>query len=119
MATLSPEEAFHQQWRIVRGIGISMAAERQRGNEAGVLALKPYFTANLAKLRVLAQAANDADLTAWDRFVLQVDRGVGTALSVPSLTFKALVGPYLPLVYLALGVAALHYLSPVMKRVAR
>lgn len=115
---MTPDEKFRDQLRIVHNIAVSIAAERNRGNEAGVLALRPYFDSNMAILRQLAQEAGDADLTAWDRFLLNLDKGARTVLTVPGESIALVLGPIKTYLLVGALVYGLFVLSPAIRAVS-
>lgn len=115
---MTPDQAFAAQLRIVHNIAVSIATERNRGNEAGVTALKPLFYANMDKLRMLASDASAADLTAWDNFILRLESGVNTALTAPATGIALALEPIKTYLLVGAVVYALFVLSPAIRAVS-
>ena len=113
---MTPDQLFAQQLKIVHGIAVSISTERNRGNEAGVQALKPHFYANMEKLRWLASDASAADLTAWDNFILRLEAGASAALTAPATGIAMALAPIKTYLLVGAAVYALFVLSPALRR---
>jgi hypothetical protein len=79
--------ALEAQWatkiRQLHGLAVSIGTERQRGNEAGVKAMRPVFVAVANDLNQLARQLQRDELTWVEHFLMRLDTGAQVVLSLP------------------------------------
>lgn len=98
--------AFQQ----MRAINLSIVAERNRGNVAGVQALLPMYNTWLARYKAVAVQLGQKDFTTFDKFVLDTGTYVSKAVAalpnaaaaLPSAIGQGLLKGALPFAALAL-----------------
>ena len=110
---------FVTKLKQLHGLAISIGVERSRGNEAGVQALRTVFVQVASDMNVIAAKiyADETQLDWVERFLTQLDSGVRTLTTIPNDLFK--LSGLKPLLYIGLGILALHYLSPLFKLAGR
>ncbi len=111
------ETLWATKLKHLHGLAVSIGVERQRGNEAGVRALREVFVRVLAEMNAISERikVQDGALDWADRFLLAVDSGFRDVTNLVPDVWKELK----PLIYVVLALAALHYLSPLIKRASR
>lgn len=106
-------------WRTklsqLHGLAVSIATERSRGNEAGVQAMRPVFVSLVAEINDLAAQlkVQDAGLDWTGKFLLDLDSGVKTLVTIPNSLLN--LSGLKPLIWAGIALLALHYVSPLFK----
>lgn len=111
------ETLWATKLKQLHGLAVSIGVERQRGNEVGVQAMREVFVRIVAEMQAISERikVQDGALDWVEQFLLQVDSGARNLGSFGLGAWRELK----PLIYVVLALAALHYLSPVIKRVSR
>lgn len=95
----SLEALWREKLSSLHGLAVSIAAERERGNEVGVKALREMFARVVADMRAINVQLHkeDSELDWADRFLLSVDSGARNLWSAVGPSLRLLV----PMVVLA------------------
>lgn len=111
------ETLWATKLKQLHGLAVSIGVERQRGNEAGVQAMREVFVRVVSEMNAISERikVQDGDLDWVEQFLVQLDSGARTLGSFGLSGWRELK----PLIYITLIVAMLHYLSPAIKRVSR
>lgn len=102
--TTQAEKDYAIAYMQVRGLNQSIAAEKARGNVAGVEAMLPLFKSWYAKLKTATAILNGQETTTFDKFLIEIsnyvqqakDAGSNLAGDVGKGVFKAAL-PFLAL----------------------
>ena len=106
-------------WRTklsqLHALAVSIATERKRGNEAGVQAMRPVFVSLVNDINGIAAQlkVQDAGLDWVGKFLLDLDSGVKTIVSIPNDLLN--LSKLKPLIWAGIALLALHYVSPLFR----
>ena len=111
------EQLWADKLRQLHGLAVSISTERQRGNEAGVQAVREVFVRIVAEMEAISDRirVNESSLDWVESFLMKVDSGARNLGNLGSGAWREIK----PIIYIVLALAALHYLSPAIKRVSR
>lgn len=113
------ESLWAQKLKQLHGLAVSIATERSRGNEAGVQALRDMFVRVVADMRGIAERirVNESELDWVEQFLVNVDNGARTLVGIPNALLDA--SGLKPLLYVALALVAMHYLTKLFPKGVR
>lgn len=111
------EQLWAKKLKQLHGLAISINTERERGNEAGVQALRTVFVAVVADLNAIAERirVNESSLDWVERFLVSVDEGARAVIQMPKGIID--LSGLKPLLYIGLALYALTALGPVLRTI--